>query len=402
MNIKKSAEKYEDYIIERRRYYHQYPEITLEEKDTTEALIKDLHEMGITDIKRFEKGWYGFVATITGGKPGKTVMLRSDIDALPVKEETNLPFSSKNIGKMHACGHDAHMAMLLGAAKILQEIKEDISGTVKLMFQPAEEWGIGAPEAISQGFLIGVDAIYGTHVWADIPTGTFNFENGDRMAGAGIGKLTVKGVGAHGSAPHLGHDAIVAASAIVMAIQSIVSRMNNPLKPLVVGVGTIHGGLGYNIIPSNVEMDLTIRYYDVEIGNNIERIIRKVAENMAKAYGCQAIFEYGHRIEPVSNQDESLIAIAQNAVKKLYGEDALVPMTKLTSSEDYAFFMGKVPGIFGFAGIKSADVPGSEKNNHNQCFTVDERMLSKGAAVAAQFAYDYLKDNTMQKKGGEK
>ncbi|MDR1834990.1 MAG: amidohydrolase [Fusobacteriaceae bacterium] len=397
MDIKNAAEKYNDWIISRRRWYHAHPELTQYEKETTAELLKDIREIGITDIKPFGNGWYGFIAFIHGGKPGKTVMLRADIDALPVREETGLPFASENGGKMHACGHDAHMAMLLGAAKILWDIREELTGTVALLFQPAEEWGLGAPEVMRQGGLQGVDALYGVHVWSSLPALAFNFESGDRMAGAGKGSIVIKGAGAHGSAPHLGHDAIVAASAVVMGIQAIVSRMRDPLKPLVVGVGTIQGGEGYNIIPSRVEMSLTIRFYDEALGRAVGEMIRDVAERTAKAYGCEAEVSYYFGVKPLKNSAENLVRIARDAVSKLYGDECLLPMEKLTSSEDFANYGEKVPYVFGFVGVQSPDIPGSEQNNHNKCFTVDERILSRGAAVAAQFAQDYLMESGVEK-----
>ncbi|MDR1831376.1 MAG: amidohydrolase [Fusobacteriaceae bacterium] len=397
MDIKQLAEKYENWIIGRRRWYHAHPELTRYEEKTTAALLADMREMGITDIQPFKEGWHGFIAAIKGRGPGGTVMLRADIDALPVKEETGLPFASENEGKMHACGHDAHMAMLLGAAKILRDIRDEFPGTVKLLFQPAEEWGLGAPEVMRQGGLEGVDALYGVHVWSSLPALAFNFESGDRMAGAGKGSIVIKGAGAHGSAPHLGHDAIVAASAVVMGIQTIVSRMRDPLKPLVVGVGTIEGGEGYNIIPSRVEMSLTIRFYDETLGRAVGEMIRDVAERTAKAYGCEAEVSYHFGVKPLKNSAANLVRIAQDAVTKLYGEESLLPMEKLTSSEDFANYGEKVPYVFGFVGVQSPDVPGSEQNNHNKCFTVDERILSRGAAVAAQFARDYLKESGVEK-----
>ena len=217
MDIRALAEKYSDYIIERRRYYHQHPELSLKEWETTKALLEDVKAMGL-EVQTFDD-YPGFVATLDTGKPGRTIMLRTDIDALPVQEKTELPFASVNDGVMHACGHDNHMAMLLGAMKILCEVKDEIpGGKVKFIFQSAEEIGYGSRYYVEHGVLDGVDAIFGMHIWGTLEAPFVSVDPGNRMASMDNFTIKVKGFQSHGSAPQDGHDAIVAASAIVLAL----------------------------------------------------------------------------------------------------------------------------------------------------------------------------------------
>lgn len=389
MDIKEKAENIKDYIIEMRRHFHQNPELSLEEFETTKKIVNELEKMGI-EVSTFKDGLTGCVGTIKGAKEGKTLLLRADIDALSVHEQTNLEFASRVDGKMHACGHDCHAAMLLGVAKILSEMKDKFSGNIKLFFQAAEEIGLGAKLSIEQGVMDNVDACYGVHVTPRFESPKINMQYGERMAATDVFKLTVEGTSSHGSSPHLGHDAIVASAAIITALQTIVSRINNPLKPAVVTIGTIKGGQRFNIIANEVIMEGNVRTFDEIFRKEIETHIREIAESVAKAHSCTAKLEYRYGTGVVLNKDKNLVDIAQNAVKKLYGEDSLIEMEKITGSEDFSLLMEKAPGIFGYIGTRNPKVPGSEKINHHECFTVDEDALIRGTAVAVQFALDYL------------
>ena len=389
MDIKEKAENIKDYIIEMRRHFHQNPELSLEEFETTKKIVNELEKMGI-EVSTFKDGLTGCVGTIKGAKEGKTLLLRADIDALSVHEKTNLEFASRVDGKMHACGHDCHAAMLLGVAKILSEMKDKFSGNIKLFFQAAEEIGLGAKLSIEQGVMDNVDACYGVHVTPRFESPKINMQYGERMAVTDVFKLTVEGTSSHGSSPHLGHDAIVASAAIITALQTIVSRINNPLKPAVVTIGTIKGGQRFNIIANEVIMEGNVRTFDEIFRKEIETHIREIAESVAKAHSCTAKLEYRYGTGVVLNKDKNLVDIAQNAVKKLYGEDSLVEMEKITGGEDFSLLMEKAPGIFGYIGTRNPKVPGSEKINHHECFTVDEDALIRGTAVAVQFALDYL------------
>lgn len=389
MDIKEKTENIKDYIIEMRRHFHQNPELSLEEFETTKKIVNELEKMGI-EVSTFKDGLTGCVGTIKGAKEGKTLLLRADIDALSVHEQTNLEFASRVDGKMHACGHDCHAAMLLGIAKILSEMKDKFSGNIKLFFQAAEEIGLGAKLSIEQGVMDNVDACYGVHVTPRFESPKINMQYGERMAATDVFKLTVEGTSSHGSSPHLGHDAIVASAAIITALQTIVSRINNPLKPAVVTIGTIKGGQRFNIIANEVIMEGNVRTFDEIFRKEIETHIREIAESVAKAHSCTAKLEYRYGTGVVLNKDKNLVDIAQNAVKKLYGEDSLVKMEKITGGEDFSLLMEKAPGIFGYIGTRNPKVPGSEKINHHECFTVDEDALIRGTAVAVQFALDYL------------
>jgi amidohydrolase len=387
--IKELAEKHEPYIIEQRRWFHRHPELSYKEIETTKTIKARLEEMGIP-VSTFD-GLPGCVGVIKGGLgEGKTVLLRADIDALEVEEKTGLPFASETKGRMHACGHDAHIAMLLGAAKILMDSRDLFRGEVKLFFQSGEETAQGAMHAVERGVLKGVDATFGMHIWAGLDAPKFSFEPGERMASCDTFLLRILGNSSHGSAPHLGHDAIVAAASCVMNLQTIASRINDPLNSLVVTVGTIHGGQRFNIIANKVEMDCTVRTFNREFRMKIEGIIRDMAEKTAAALGCSAELEYHYLTGAVINDDAELAALAAGAAEKLYGADATTHMDKITGSEDFAYLMDGVRSVYGFIGARSPDVPGSELSNHHECFTVDERSLHRGAGVMAQFAADFL------------
>ena len=392
MDIKALAEKYEPYIIERRRYYHTCPELSNEEVETCASMKRDLEAMGVTDIVEM-KTCHGLIATIHGGHPGKTVALRSDIDALPVKEETGLPFASRNEGKMHACGHDNHMAMLLGAAKILNEIKDELHGNVRLVVQPAEEIATGALAMVKEGAVDGVDAIYGAHIWGTVESGLIDVTPGNRMACCHMFKIKVTGVSAHGSAPHLGIDAITASAEIISSLQQCVSRMNDPLNPLVLTIGTISGGDRWNCTPREVVMEGTVRTF--ASGTFVEDKMRQVITSVASAFGAKAELEYKYLTEPVINSDEQLNRIAHDAVVKLYGEEGVGHMPTIMGSEDFSWYGQKTRYIFGFLGSRD-EKKGYIYTNHQEKYDVDEAVLKRGAAVMAQFAADFLAEMAQQ------
>lgn len=387
MDIKALAEKYNDYIIDRRRYFHAHPELSFKEFETTKVLKAELEAMGL-EIQTFED-YPGLVATLDTGKPGRTLMLRADIDALPVVEETGLPFTSQNEGVMHACGHDTHMAMLLGAAKVLVDIKDELKGKVKFILQSGEEMGCGSRYYVDHGVMDGVDAIFGMHIWGTVDAPKICVEPGNRMASMDNFTITVKGQLTHGSTPHLGKDAIVAASAIVMALQTFVSRKNDANNPLVISVGQFNGGKMYNIICDHVEMVGTIRTYSRELRSQLQAELSRIVENTAAAYDCSAEIEVRHMLPAVINEDEELNSLAKAAAIKLYGEEGITDMPSLMGSEDYALLMEKVPGFFAFIGAKNEE-KGIIYSNHHGKFTVDEDALVRGSALAAQFAHDYL------------
>lgn len=390
MNYKEAAEKLEGYMIEKRRYFHAHPELSFKEYKTTEKLGQLLEELGLTP--RYFKDYNGVWAEIRGEKAcgqAKTVVLRADIDALPVTEHTGLPFASEEPGVMHACGHDCHMAMLLGAAKLLWERKSALEGTVRIFFQAAEESCHGAEYYVENGFMEGVDAIFGMHVWGDFDAPYFSLEDGPRMASCDNFTIEITGKSSHGSAPNLGTDAIAISAQVITALQNIVSRNNNPLNPLVITIGEITGGEGFNIIAKKVVMKGTTRTHSKEMRMQTEGLMRRTIGHVAAAMGGEGKLEFEYYPGPIINEDESLNTIARNAAVKLYGEECLKPLPKMMGSEDFAYFMEKAPGFYGYLGSRNRDL-GYTATNHNDCYTVDESILKRGAALYAQFAHDFL------------
>lgn len=388
MNFKEAAQQTENYIIRNRRYLHEHPELSEKEEKTTEYIVKELKDLGL-EPRRFEN-CYGCYVDIKGNKPGKIVALRADIDALPIKEETGLEFASQN-GCMHACGHDTHMAMLLGAVKMLNDVKSEINGTVRAIFQPSEETATGAQAVIKEGVLEGVSAIYGSHIWGNFDAPLVSVESGKRMASCSSFKIEIEGRTAHGSAPNLGVDAIVVAASVIMNLQTYVSRNNDPLNPLVLTIGTIEGGSRFNVIPGKVTMEGTVRAFDSDL-DRIPNAMRRIIDGTAETFGAKAKLDFKWMTIPVINDNEELNTIAQNAVKKLYGEDGLGHLDTMMGSEDFSFYMGKVPGVFSFLGSRDTE-KGYIYTNHQEQYTVDEGLLKRGAAVYAQFAFDYLEEN---------
>ncbi len=387
MDIKALAEKYEPYIVERRRYYHSCPELSNEEKETSAQIRRDLEAMGIA--VREVPGCYGLVADIRGGSQGATVALRADMDALPIQEDTGLPFASKNEGRMHACGHDSHIAMLLGAAQILNEVKAELHGTVRLLVQPAEEVATGALDMLKGGALDGVSAIYGAHVWGNFDAPLIDMTPGSRMACCDKFTIEVEGVAAHASAPHLGVDAITVSAAIINNLQQCVSRMNDPLNPLVLTIGFIEGGPRWNVISNRVRMEGTVRTFDEDLSKS--EIMRRIIEDTAAAFGAKGTLEYKRLTPPLINGSDKLNAIAREAVVKLYGKQAVGHMPTMMGSEDFPWLSdgGRIPYLFAFIGSRNQE-KGITYTNHHEKYTVDEGILKRGAAVMAQFAADFL------------
>lgn len=392
MDIKELAQQYEPYIIDRRRHYHACPELSGEEVNTTRQLAEDLQKMGVEVT--LMKQHHGLTGLIRGARPGKTIALRSDIDGLKLEEQTGLPFASTN-GNMHGCGHDNHMAMLLGAAKILTEIKGELSGNVKLIFQPAEEIAMGAKWMLEEGVMDGVDAIYGAHIWGDFDAPCIDVTPGFRMAGCHLFDIDIYGKSAHGSAPSLGIDAITISAAVINNLQQYVSRMNNPTEPLVLTIGTIQGGERFNVIPDHVHMDGTLRTF--KEGDESEKIIRRIIESTCAAFGAKGVLDYRYMTVPVTNSNEQLNRLAHDAVVKLYGESGIGHLPTLMGSEDFSWFGQNTPYIFGFIGSRNA-AKGEEytHTNHEKTYTVDEDVLKRGSAFMAQFAHDYLAETARQ------
>lgn len=389
------AKKYEGYIIEKRREFHAMAELSYEEFKTTEMIIKELEDMGI-EVTTFEN-LTGCIGTIHGkagasekeGVKVPVIMIRGDIDALPITECTDLDFKPESEGVMHACGHDNHIAITLGAAKILTEMVDELKGDVKFLFQPAEEVTTGAKSVIEKGALDGVDAVIGLHVWGTLDAPLISVEEGNRMASNAKFKIRVYGKKAHGSAPHLGNDAIVASASVITNLQTYVSRRNNPLNPLVLSIGTINGGTMYNIISDYVEMEGTIRTYSKDLIRIMQEELREIIENTSLAHNCRSEFECDLGLPALINEDEELNAIAKSAALKLFGEAGLGHLESLMASEDFAVLTEKVRGFYGFLGVRN-EAEGKIYSNHHEKFDVDESVLFRGSAWEAQVAIDFL------------
>jgi amidohydrolase len=385
MTIRDAAEQMKDEIISWRRQIHANPEVGWHEVATGNLVAAELTKMGI-EVTRVAKT--GVLGVIRGKAPGKTVALRADMDALPITEANEVPYKSKNPGVMHACGHDGHTAMLLGAAKILSGMRDKLKGTVKLFFQPSEEIGGGALAFIEAGAIDGVDAILGLHLWPTLPSGKVSIVAGPRMASADRLLIKVKGKAGHGSMPHLGVDAILAAAAITMNLQSIVSREIAPLEPAVVTIGRFTGGTTWNITCDEVELEGTTRCFSREIRNNFPATIERIIKSTAASYRTEAELEY-IPISPPTINDPLVAKVAAGALTELYGEGALGELEKVMGGEDFAYFQERIPGAMAFVGVgnaaKKTDIP-----LHNERFNLDEDVLPTGAALHAQFALNFL------------
>lgn len=383
METRDLAKKYKQYVIDLRREFHMYPEPSLQEVRTSKRIKEELEKMGVPYISVANTG---VVATIEGKKSGKTVALRGDIDALSVTEVNDIEFKSKNEGFMHACGHDCHASMLLGAAKVLNEIKDNLNGTVKLFFQPGEEVAQGAKNMIKEGVLEGIDGVFGIHVWSDLECGEVCVEEGPRMASADLFTIAVKGKGGHGSAPHQGIDAVVASSAIVMNLQSIVSRELSPLESAVVSVGALKAGSRFNVIASEGILEGTTRCFNMEIRENFPKMLERIAKDTASSYRAEAELHYEFAT-PVVINDPECSKIATEAVKKLGAKP--VHLEKLMGGEDFAEFMNIVPGVIALVGVGN-EAKGACYPQHHPNFTVDEDGLEIGTALYVQYAIDFL------------
>lgn len=382
MDIRTAAAKYQDYVIQMRRYFHQHPEVADNEFNTARVIREELDKAEIEwRVCGMETGT---LATIRGGRPGRTIMLRGDIDALPILEDTGLEFTSENEGVMHACGHDCHASMLLTAAMILNDIKDELAGTVKLAFQPAEEVAHGAQAMVDDGVLEGVDKCFGIHVWADVPAGKISCPEGPLMAGAHKFAIDITGKGGHGAYPHECIDPIAASAAVITTIQQIPSREIDPLKPMLLTIGRIESGTSYNIIPDTAHMDGTMRCFDMDMFNALPGILETRARDAAEA--CRAKLDFTNRVlcPPVVNDGE-IAAICEDAGRDIIGDDAIFKGKLTMGGEDYANYLLKVPGAMCQLGIYNEE-KGCIHAQHSNHYCIDEDVLLNGAMIYTEVA----------------
>lgn len=375
-------------IIKIRRQLHADPELSFKEHRTTALIKKILRELNIEIIDWDSET--GVVALLKGAKEGPVVALRADIDALPVQEENECEYRSLNDGLMHACGHDVHTASLLGAAMLLAERRNELAGTVKFLFQPAEEINAGAKFMISKGVLDNpkVSVIFGFHNSPNIPSGSVFLKPGGLMAAVDTTFLTVNGVGGHGGIPHRTRDPITATAAIIQGLQTIVSRQADPLDSVVISFGTIHGGHANNVIPEKVELTGTVRTFNPVVQAQMPARMKSVIENIAAAMRTEAEFVYRQDLPAVFNPPD-LAAWCRIPLKKVFGPQGLVQTDPSMGGEDFACFQAKVPGVFLFLGVGNEE-KGIVHQWHNPRHDADENSLRFGAAALAQLAFDFM------------
>ncbi|WP_294609798.1 M20 family metallopeptidase [uncultured Gilliamella sp.] len=375
-------------MIAFRRDLHRHPELPWEEFRTTDKIAEQLDKIGIP-YRRTKPT--GIIAEIQGGKPGKRILLRADIDALPVQElSKNIDYKSTIDGKMHACGHDTHASMLLNAANALYAIRDQLKGNVRLVFQPAEEIAQGAKGMIEQGVLEGVDKAFGMHIWSLMPVGKVSCVVGSSFASADILTVRFKGKGGHGSMPHDTVDAVMVASAFVMNVQAIVSREIAPLDPAVVTIGRMEVGTRFNVIAENAVLEGTVRCFNVAVRDKIEAAIRRYANQVASMYRATAEVEYVYGTLPVINEKESAL-LAQKVIVESFGEDTLYFEPPTTGGEDFSYYTENIPGAFALVGSGNPDKD-TQWPHHHGCFNVDEDGMKVGAELYAQYAWAYLNE----------
>ena len=386
MNIKEETKQILSEVIRWRRDLHRIPEIGFELNQTKAYIWNVLSGFGLAP----EEIGGGIIADIKGTGPGMTVALRADMDALPVAEETGLEFASVN-GNMHACGHDAHSAALLGTAKLLLRHKKDFSGCVRFIFQPAEELGTGAKRMIEAGVLDGVDEILGAHVGgickADAP-GVISFKSGRTMSCMDRFIIEVRGAGAHGSAPEKAIDPIVAASNIVTALQTIVSRELDPIDSAVVSVCRFHAGNAFNVIPDSVQIEGTIRAFTGEIREHLSKSIERIASDIAAAYRAKILYRFLMQPPPVIN-DPDVTKKAFLVGQELYGEDARELQIPSMVGEDFSWYLEHVPGTYFFLN-NLACTDGKVWQHHTSRFDLQEQYLDRVSCIMAAYVLKYM------------
>src|SRR3989475_1611744 len=394
----KEARKIEPEIIKTRREIHQRPELAYKEKATAKLVAEKLRGLGIE--VRTGVGGTGVLGILRGPVTGRVVALRADMDALPIEEMADIDFRSKENGVMHACGHDTHVAMLLGTAKLLANHKDKLVGTVKFLFQPAEEHGGrgGAEPMIQDGVMENpkVDFVFGLHIDGDEKSGVLAFRGGPVMAAPDTFEIKIIGRGGHGAYPHQTVDPIYVAAQLIIAIQGLSGRMIDPVQPFVVTIGSVHSGTKENIIPDEAVLQGTIRTLDEATRKRAKAKVEQVAEGVARAFGAKATVEFEKDAYPVTINDEKVTEEARKKLRQIRGTRTIVK-EPILGGEDFSRFLNEAPGTFYFLGTRNS-AKGCTYRNHSSKFKVDEDVLKYGTASLALLATEFTKPTGIEKK----
>ncbi len=374
-----------DEVVATRRDLHEHPELGFEEHRTAALVAARLRELGLEVHEGI--GRTGVVGVLRGTRPGRTIMLRADMDALPIDEENDVPYRSGTPQTMHACGHDGHVAMLLGAARIVTGRKDEVAGTVCFLFQPAEEGKGGAKAMVADGVLerFGIERAYGLHLASAHPAGQVGLREGAFYASSDSIEITIEGKGGHGASPHLSIDPVYVAAQFVVAVQQVVSRNVDPIEPAVVTIGAIRGGTTHNVIPSRVRLLGTVRAFDAEVrakmAERIERVLRGVCESSGATYAFEYLWRY-----PVTTNDAVQTQYVRALAERAVGADRVADVPKLMGAEDFSFFAERVPACFFTIGSNGGER--SAFPHHHARFDVDESALATGVAMMTALALD--------------
>ena len=388
--IKDESMSISDWIISIRRELHEHPELMYEEFKTSELIRRELDKLEISYKHPIAET--GVLASIGNGN-GPCVALRADMDALPIHEETDVSFKSKIDGKMHACGHDCHVSMLLGAAKLLKGKADQINGTVKLLFQPAEEGGAGGKLMREEGALKNptVERIFGLHVWPQMPSGQIGSREGTFLAATSSLNLTVKGIGGHAAVPQLTKDPVLTSARIITNLQSIVSRELDPLESGVVSITVINGGKASNVIPSDVIVKGTLRSLTMDGLRELQKRVKEIAEGIAQTHGCEAVVEYVGNDYPPTVNDSDMWKFAKGIGIQLLGDENVSDLDAVMGGEDFAYYTEKVKGCFVVLGMNNPDIDATY-SVHHPMFKADEDALHIGTASHTIFALKSLEE----------
>ena len=387
MEIRNEVIENEEYVINLRRYFHKNPEASLKEFNTAKKIEEELEKLNIAYKRVGETGLIGFIGK---DNRGKTIALRADIDALEIEDKKDVDYSSKHKGLMHACGHDAHTASLLGAAKMLKDKEDSLNGKVKLIFQQAEEIGQGAKIFVREGHLKDVDRVFGLHLSSGLETGKATITKGGIMASCDYFKARIKGKSGHVSAPHTAVDALYIASQAVVNLQSIVSRETDPVDPVVVGIGVLNSGTRYNIVANEAVLEGTFRTLSKETRNKTRESIERIFKNTVDSNGGDLELEFKDFASPLINE-ESSTDLAIEIGKNILGHDNIITnQEKRLGADDFAEFLVEVPGVYVNIGARNKLDRSTHYNHHHELFDIDEEALKISTEFYLSYALEYL------------